>query len=89
MAKHAMAFKPDSSEPALSEGDDEYALSNARLRDQLKAHLSWCAYLGAAVDEESLADLAQLLRRTARTMRDFAEQVELHATRVPTSIPTP
>jgi len=81
MAKNAVAFKPDPSEINIPKGDDEYALSNARLRDQLKAHLNWCAYLRASVDEESLADLAQLLRRTARTMRDFAEQAEQHAGR--------
>jgi len=53
--------------------------SRESLRDQLKAHLRWCAYLGASVDEESLGDLARLLRRTARTMRAFADQAEQQA----------
>ena len=53
--------------------------TTATLREELKAHLQWCAYLGASVGEESLADLAVMLRRTARTMRTFAEQAEQQA----------
>ncbi len=49
------------------------------LREQLKAHLNWCAYLGTTSDEEDMEALAALLRRTARTMRDLADQAERQA----------
>lgn len=81
MAKTALALKPNLPAPDVLASDTGHAMSSARLRDQLKAHLSWCAYIGTSVDEESLADLAQLLRRTAKTMRGFAEKAEQYAVR--------
>ncbi len=60
--------------------DESYQEAQA-LREQLKAHLHWCAYLGSSVDEEEMTDLAALLRRTARTMRAFADQAQKQAER--------
>ena len=71
----AQALQDLAPEPPASE-----SLGNAQdLRAQLKAHLHWCAYLGASVDEEDMSELAALLRCTARTMRAFAEQAEQQA----------
>jgi hypothetical protein len=76
MAKTAPALKRNLLVPDVQTGDTGLAISSADLRDQLKAHLNWCAYLGASVDGESLVDLAHLLRHTAKTMRKFAAQAE-------------
>ena len=72
MAQTAQKLSPE----LLAGGPQD---SRETLRDQLKAHLRWCTYLGASIDEESLLDLALLLRRTARTMHAFADQAEQQA----------
>ena len=58
---------------------EEPPAGETALRQQLKAQLNWCAYLGRSVDEEALPDLAMLLRQTAKTLRSFADKAEKQA----------
>jgi len=47
--------------------------SPLELRQQLKSHLRWCAYLAHSIDQEEMSDLSDMLRETAQTMQSFAD----------------
>ncbi len=78
MGRSTYEIKPTQPKALLLNVNGKMTLSREDLRDQLKAHLSWCAYLGTTIDEEKFTDLVVMLRQTADIMHSLANLVETH-----------